>query len=92
MNMRAIISKLKKALIQRKGQKMIIETEPCKDCDFSPEYCSCEIDICQVTRGESRPVGSRRYEEEKLRRYEEMENARKFPGRWQQDGCRWGRW
>lgn len=52
---------------------MLIETEPCNGCDFSPEYCSCDIDICQITRGESKPVSSEKYEEEKIKRYKHFE-------------------
>lgn len=48
---------------------MLIETEPCKDCDFSPEFCSCEIDICQITMGKSKPISEEQYEKEKLQRY-----------------------
>lgn len=52
---------------------MLIETEPCKDCDFSPEYCSCDIDICQITKGKSKPIGSEQYEAEKISGYEKIE-------------------
>lgn len=53
---------------------MIVETEPCKNCDFSPEYCSCDIDICQITRGgQSKPISEEQYEEEKLREYDKIE-------------------
>lgn len=52
---------------------MLIETEPCKECDFSPEYCSCDIDICQITRGESKPVSEEKYKREKLREYKKIE-------------------
>lgn len=52
---------------------MLIETEPCIDCDFSPEYCSCDVDICQITRGRARPISEEQYEEEKLKKYQKME-------------------
>lgn len=48
---------------------MLIETDPCKNCDFSPEFCSCDIDICQITRGKSKPVSEKQYEKEKMLRY-----------------------
>lgn len=52
---------------------MLIETEPCKDCDFSPEYCSCDIDICQITKGKSKPISGEQYEAEKISGYEKIE-------------------
>lgn len=55
---------------------MLIETEPCISCDFSPEYCSCDIDICQITRGESKPISSKLYEGEKLEKYRKMETSK----------------
>lgn len=54
---------------------MLIETEPCKDCNFSPEYCSCDIDICQITRGKSKPVSEERFKIEKLKEYQKAERV-----------------
>lgn len=52
---------------------MLIETNPCEDCDFSPAFCSCDIDICQITRGKSKPINEEQYEKEKLHRYMDYE-------------------
>lgn len=52
---------------------MLIETEPCLECDFSPGYCCCDIDICQMSRGESRPTSEDEYETKRLRKYKKME-------------------
>ena len=50
------------------GDKMIIETNPCESCDFSPAVCSCEIEICQMSLGNTM-LDEKRYMEEKLSRY-----------------------
>lgn len=51
---------------------MIIETNPCKNCDFSPIVCSCDIDICMML-GDNQMMSNEQYEQEKLERYKEME-------------------
>lgn len=55
---------------------MLIETEPCEDCDFSPEFCSCDIDICQITRGKSKPISEEAYQSDKMRRFQKMDNMK----------------
>lgn len=66
---------------------MIIETEPCENCDFSLEYCSCDIDICQITRGRAMPISEERYEAEKMRIYQKTE----IESRWDNSEKRWWR-
>ena len=56
-----------------RNENMLIETNPCGDCDFSPEFCSCDIEICQITRGASKPISEEQYEKEKLLRYTRYE-------------------
>jgi hypothetical protein len=29
---------------------MIIETEPCESCDFTPSVCGCDIELCMMNR------------------------------------------
>ncbi len=52
---------------------MLIETNPCENCDFSPAVCDGNIEICQLTRGNSSPVSSEEYEKEKKEEYRKIE-------------------
>ena len=56
---------------------MIIETNPCEYCDFSPSVCSCEIEICQMSLG-SIMVDNEQYNREKLARYIQNERNQSF--------------
>jgi hypothetical protein len=29
---------------------MIIETEPCESCDFTPSVCGCDIELCMMNQ------------------------------------------
>ena len=48
---------------------MLIETNPCEKCDFTPSICDGDIEICQLTKGNSNPISSEDYEKEKLEQY-----------------------
>lgn len=45
---------------------MIIETNPCEDCDFSPVICDGNIAICQMTLGNTRPISEEEFEKKKF--------------------------
>ncbi len=51
---------------------MIIETNPCEQCDFSPTVCSCDIDICMMLGG-SPMESEEQYEQHKIERYRYFE-------------------
>lgn len=46
---------------------------PCEDCECIPAFCGVDIDICQLTCGESRPQSSEEYEVQKEERYKVIE-------------------
>lgn len=48
---------------------MIIESNPCKNCECSPAFCDGDIEICQITRGQSKPVSDEQYQKEQLEQY-----------------------
>ena len=52
---------------------MLIETNPCDNCDFTPAVCGGDIEICQLTRGNSCPISSEQYEKEKEEEYRKIE-------------------
>lgn len=53
---------------------MIIETNPCEDCDFSPAVCDGDIAICQMTLGNTRLISEEDYEKKKLDYASKMDN------------------
>lgn len=48
---------------------MIIETNPCERCDFTPSICDGDIEICQLTLGNSKPILSSSYENKQVEQY-----------------------
>lgn len=48
---------------------MIIEANPCENCDFTPSVCDGDIEICQLTKGNSRPISEKSFEKEQLEQY-----------------------
>lgn len=59
---------------------MLIETNPCENCDFTPAVCDCDIEICQLTRGNSCPISSEQYEKEKEGEYRKIERKEMLGG------------
>lgn len=51
---------------------MIIETNPCENCDFTPSVCDGDVEICQLTKGTSRPISEDEYETAKSERYKKQ--------------------
>ena len=51
---------------------MIIETNPCEHCDFTPTVCSCDIEMCMMLCG-SPMESEEQYEQEKMERYSHFE-------------------
>lgn len=37
---------------------MVIETEPCKECDFTPSVCGCDLELCMRDRKYRADYGS----------------------------------
>ena len=48
---------------------MLIETDPCQYCDFTPAVCDGDIELCMMLREQSRPISNEEYEKRKLERY-----------------------
>ena len=52
---------------------MLIETDPCQYCDFTPAICSGDIELCMIHRRLVRTVSSEQYEEQKEEWYKSLE-------------------
>lgn len=46
---------------------MIIETNPCDECECCPAFCDGDIEMCQISLGHTSPISSEKYE-----RYKEV--------------------
>lgn len=51
---------------------MIIETNPCEYCNFTPTVCSCEVEICMMLCG-SPMESEEQYEQKKIKQYSRFE-------------------
>lgn len=58
---------------------MLIETNPCDQCDCVPDFCDGDIEICMLTRGNARPLSEEEYiakkDEEYMRQYNKQQKA-----------------
>lgn len=59
---------------------MKINTEPCESCDFSPEVCGNDIELCMMNRKNKADYGINpdnplEYKDDGLRQFEDAERS-----------------